>query len=285
MSGQVNASFASYQSRLASLVPSWDLKLVSNPRPIARGLSNLNFSLRYHGVDYVLRLGREGFQANPAERHAWQQLGHRLPTLVAADWRGGDLLSKRVPAPCLGEVSPSIGQLAEFLRSLHVDMPQRLSNDYRLDEFLQDKAIKLRAKGLLEKSIERRLAQLPAIHFVSEACHNDLNAWNILVSGNNPARWIALDWEWAGNYSRLFDAVNLALFFRRQVSDAREVARLCGYLDQSRYGPFEAMVERYWLREHLFAAWEVATGKYSPFLEEQLKLTASALARNSHQSA
>lgn len=277
MPDQLAASLAPYAGRLATLVPSWNLDEISDLKRIARGLSNLNFSFCYQGVGYVLRLGRDGFEANPAERQAWHCLKQRLPTLVAADWQSGDLLSERIPAPSLGQVSASTEQLAEFLRCLHAALPQRVCTSYRLDDFLKQTATKLRSTGLLKKTIEHRLAALPSISFVSEACHNDLNAWNILISEESPSRWIAVDWEWTGNYSRLFDAVNLALFFRLKISDARELARLCGYLDESRYGPFEAMVERYWLREYLFAAWEVAKGHRSAFLDAQLKLTSSAL--------
>ena len=271
------AEFAPYKARLSALVPSWNLDEVIDRGHISRGLSNLNFALDYRGVRYVLRIGREGFRANPAEQEAWKKLAKRLPRLVAADWRLGDLLTLHVPAMDLAQTSATPDKLAEFLRSLHETLPSRLCADYELDEYLCATAQSLSAMGALPDAIKARIDRLPSLEFVSEACHNDLNSWNILVPDLDPESWVALDWEWAGNHSRLFDAVNLALFLRLDISATHRVAHLCGYLNESRYGRFELIVERYWLREYLFAAMEVCRGRESPYLAEQLAVARSSL--------
>ena len=271
------AQFAPHKARLSALVPCWNLDEVVDRGHISRGLSNLNFALDYRGSRYVLRIGREGFRTNPAEPEAWKKLAGRLPRLVAADWRLGDLLTLHVPAKSLSHASPTPDKLAEFLTTLHESLPRRCCADYKLDEYLYATAKSLKAMGALPNAINARIDRLPSLDFVSEACHNDLNSWNILIPDHEPASWIALDWEWAGNHSRLFDALNLALFLGLDVSAAHQVASLCGYLDESRYGRFELMVERYWLREYLFAAMEVCRGRESPYLTEQLALTRSSL--------
>ena len=90
--------------------------------------------------------------------------------------------------------------------------------------------------------------------------------------------WIAVDWEWAGNGSRLLDAVNLTLFLGFSSEDAYRLSARCGYLDAQKYGHFEQMVERYWLREYSFATSEIAAHRDSPFLQEQVDKCLSALA-------
>lgn len=197
--------------------------------------------------------------------------------MIAANWQIGDLLSERIAAPCLGQVSKSPDELIMYLTELHRAMPGRFCANYTLDRFLNERADHLRGFNQLPASINRRLVRLPPLSFVEQACHNDLNEWNILVTKGTADRWITLDWEWAGNFSRLFDAINLALFCGFSTREAQEVASGCGYLDESRYGRFEAMAERYWLREYCFAATEAAEGRDSEFIQMQLNACLTAL--------
>ncbi|MCY4198302.1 MAG: phosphotransferase [Gammaproteobacteria bacterium] len=260
------------EARLAALVPHWNLADITDLEPLARGLSNHNVAFRYRGAAYVLRMGRADFHANPAEAEVWEGRPVSLPRLIAADWRCGDLLTARIECPCLAETKPTLDDLGEFLTTLHAALPERLCRDYPLDRIMRS------ADGL-PVWIARRVNRLQALDHVQESCHNDLNSWNILVHGDTVREWMALDWEWAGNGSRLFDAVNLALFLGFDIDDAERLAVRCGYMDTARYGPFELMVERYWLREYCFAAshLKTASNAQSTYLQAQLDTCLSAL--------
>lgn len=272
-----DANLEAIRDRIAKLIPSWNLDHISAPEPLPRGLSNQNFAFSYRESQYVLRIGRQGFSANPAECEAWSRLDHQLPRLIACNWQTGDLLSERIRAPCLAETLKTPDDLAVYLSALHQTMPARLCANYRLDSFLAEKATTLQSARLLPGAIDQRLRRLPCLTYVEESCHNDLNSWNILVTEKSPKAWITLDWEWAGNFTRLFDAVNLSLFFGLSIEQAHHVADACGYLDEARYGPFELLVERYWLREYCFAAGEVCEGRDSELIQEQLDTCLSAL--------
>ena len=241
-------------------------------------MSNQNFAFRYQESQYVLRIGREGFNANPAESQAWSSLPQQLPRLIASNWQTGDLLTEHIPAPCLAETRKSPDELATYLARLHQIMPKQLCVGYQFDCFVREKVNVLRGARVLPDAIDQRIRRISPIGYVEEACHNDLNAWNILVTSGDPKSWVTLDWEWAGNFTRLFDAINLSLFYGLSTEQASEVAERCGYLDESRYGRFELLVERYWLREYCFAAGEVAAGRDSEFIQEQLDTCLTTLA-------
>ena len=273
-----NPVLEAIQDRVSTLIPSWNPERICAIEPLRRGLSNQNFAFCYEETQYVLRIGREGFDANPAESEAWLSLSQYLPRLIACNWQTGDLLTERIAAPCLAETSKTPDELTTYLTRLHQIMPERLCVSYQLDAFISEKVKELRGHRVLPGSIDQRVRRLRPMGCVEEACHNDLNAWNILVSHGDPKAWVTLDWEWAGNFTRLFDAVNLSLFYGLNTLQAHEVADGCGYLDESRYGPFELVVERYWLREYCFAAGEVAAGRDSEYVQEQLQTCLRALA-------
>jgi thiamine kinase-like enzyme len=217
------------------------LGAAGTPAPLAGGITNRNYRVRFGECDYVLRLpGKDTALlgiSRDAERLASEaaaELGI-APAVVAADERflvtefldGTPIDSERLRG------SPEA--VAVALRAFH-DCGLRLPSRFWVPELLAGYAEVVRARGgslpasfAPTQELAARIAlALPLTEPVP--CHDDLLPANIFSLDAGPARIALVDWEYAGMGHRLFDLGNLAV--NNEFDDAADRALLEAYFGQ-----------------------------------------------------
>jgi aminoglycoside phosphotransferase (APT) family kinase protein len=177
------------------LVPDWtDDELFSDWTYLEGGYSNDNYAFLQNAERFVLRIPRG--HPTPAAWHKELDWYKRLstetglkPIAFSADtgqmitpWVSGTLLVDSWKKDQL-HPQPSdsvLSRLSLYLKTLHSQLP----------------------------STDNRYSSSMAVGNGSHVtCHNDLNPWNIIVTGED--RWVTLDWEWVGLNDPIFDIISL----------------------------------------------------------------------------
>ncbi|HEY2259378.1 MAG TPA: phosphotransferase [Solirubrobacteraceae bacterium] len=214
--------------------------LDGEPVPLAGGITNHNFRVRFGGRDTVLRLpGKETALlgiSRDAERLAAERAAELgiAPALLDAGEdhlvceliEGGPIDGARLRA------RPQ--SAARALRAFHdcgLQLPARFWVPDLLDryaEIVAERGGHLSAAYAQARSLARRVADaLPLSDPV--ACHDDLLPGNILARDREPDRAVLVDWEYAGMGHRMFDLGNLAV--NNEFDEAAEDRLLGAYFE------------------------------------------------------
>jgi thiamine kinase-like enzyme len=231
------------------------------PVPIAGGITNRNWRVRFGGRDCVLRLpgrdtellgiDREIERANTAAAAA-VGVG---PEVVAFLPELGCLVTAWIPGrPVSAEElrGPLLGAAATALRAIHAGPP--VPGSFSPFQRSRDSAREAVARGArLPKGharvaaaadeIESALAGRPAV-----PCHDDLLTANWVLEGD---RLRIVDWEYAGMGDPAFDLGNFA--GHHDLDAAAEVALLTAYLGEP---PTGAQLAAMRLMRLMAAFWE-----------------------------
>ena len=207
------------------------------PVPIAGGITNRNWRVRFAGRDCVLRLpgrntellgiDREVERANTAAAAA-VGVG---PEVVAFVPELGCLLTAWIPGRTVSAEElrgPLLGAVATALRTVHDGPP--VPGSFSPFQRTRDYAREAVARGArlpdghdrvaaAAEEIEDALAGRPTV-----PCHDDLLTANWLFDGE---RLRIVDWEYAGMGDRAFDLGNFA--GHHELDAAAEVALLTAY--------------------------------------------------------
>ena len=258
---------------ILSLHPDWEAEGLGSFEYLAGGYSNDNYSFRYHGTRFVLRLpGRpRPFIDRELECAFYRAPGDVLvPEVEAFEPRTGIMITRwqRGTRLCDEVVDPAL--LVPFVRKLHGSLspcPRRYD------------PVALARQQLAIGSPERKIRELadrlewkpPRV----TTCHNDLNPWNIICS--EAGDWITLDWEWLGDNDPLFDLVTLHQGLSLDDTLLQDLAEelLGAPQPQRRVGDCLAA---FWLREYAWAHAEIEGGNDRPEIHEQLRVSAERLA-------
>ncbi len=248
------------------LMPEWRGVAVQVLSRLPGGYSHNNYRLRTGDNEFVLRIPRSSSRAQRAFEHQWwQSLPEGLsPQLIRYDPQTGIMLTSWLEGDLLVHMKPARNQVCRYLKRLHQQMPKagrRYDLLALLDQWLPvDVPPAVTSAYTLFKGARRP-------H--SGSCHNDLNAWNIICSGD---RWFTIDWEMAAENDPLFDVVALAFGLGRSTRWAKQ---LCSdYLGEPvSNARFDANRVGFWLREYAWAENQIAEGNDRTEIIEQ-RLTA-----------
>jgi thiamine kinase-like enzyme len=194
----------------------------SGPTPLAGGITNRNFRIRFGDRECVLRLpgkdtGLLGIDRE-AERLASEQASRLgiAPALVAAG--DGYLVTEYLDAEPIdtARLQAAPGSAALALRAFH-DSGLQLPTAFWVPDLLEEyERIVADRGGRLPSSYDdvRALTQRIATALPLEdpvACHDDLLPGNVLALRSEPGHALLVDWEYAGMGHRMFDLGNLAV--------------------------------------------------------------------------
>lgn len=261
------------------------------PRPLAGGITNTNFTVNDRGRRYVVRIGddipvhhvsRKAELAAARAAHAAgiaPEILHAEPGALVMPWIEGRTLTP-------GDVRDPgmLGRIVPLLRRCHAEVGRRLEGPaplFWVFHVCRDYA------RTLERGRCRMLSELPRLMAINDRLedlvgevrlvfgHNDLLAANILDDGQR--LWL-LDWEYAGFNSPLFDLGGLAS--NSELPPEQEELLLQAYFDgnvtpdlRRRYA---AMRCASLLRE---AMWSMASELHSTIDFDYVGYTAENLAR------
>ncbi len=263
----------SINEAIATLAPEWQLDAIENIEFLAGGYSNSNYSVRYAGREYVVRVpGRVQPFVDRAHEQAWLE---NLPLnigaeVIAFDRQTGAMLSRWVEGTLLvdwwGSLQPSQepSLLVSFLVDLHSQLPDA-GRIYDLEALVD-------AYGVSE------FRPLLANGSVT-TCHNDLNPWNIIVTEDG---WTTLDWEFVGNNDPIFDLVSLHQGLELPEDELLDLVRLYMHtrepeLDADPKARLAACLHNYWLREYGWAVDQLARGSEREEVKDQRSMALKKL--------
>jgi thiamine kinase-like enzyme len=209
----------------------------SDPEPLAGGITNRNYRIRFNSQDSVLRLaGKDTSLLGIDRRTEWQANGIaaelKIAPRVLASGEGWLVTEYVAGTPCdVAAVKAAVGPIGEALRHFH-DCGAELPIRFWVPELLDDYAHVVRERGgeVPEAygqavTLANRIAErLPLTEPVP--CHNDLLPANVLRAAEG--RIMMVDWEYAGMGHRFFDLGNLAA--GAEFGPAEEERLLTAYL-------------------------------------------------------
>jgi thiamine kinase-like enzyme len=209
------------------------------PEPLAGGITNRNFKVRFGERDYVVRIPGKDTALLGISREAERIAGEaaaalRIGPAVAAaeqDCLVTDYLHCTIIS--VPDLQADPAPAARALRAFHesgIELPARFWVPELLDSYA---AIVARRGGTLPAAyaptaaLADRIAEaLPLDDPVP--CHDDLLPANILVSADR--RLALVDWEYAGLGHRYFDLGNLAV--NNEFDDGAEERLLAAYFGE-----------------------------------------------------
>jgi len=248
----------SLRQRVLALMPAWRNREVGDFEFLAGGYANHNFRFRCDDESYVLRqpLADQSCFDRELEAAFYQQLnipaGIATAPLIAFDSSTGEMISRWLEGALLIDVQPSPSELVNFVRQLHMDMPDggRSYDPVALSrEFL--------SHGTPDPDVARLAAQLRWNPAAQAPCHNDLNPWNVIV--NPQAGWVTLDWEWFGNNDPIFDLVTLHQGLEYDDALLPSLAQALTSSEQIDKRVTDCLTA-FWLREYAWAHAELTKG-------------------------
>jgi thiamine kinase-like enzyme len=194
--------------------------LEGDPRPLAGGITNRNYRVRFGGEELVLRLCDNGAEVLGIDRTTEEIASRRaaaeriapavvafladVPALVTRWLAGGDLTPEEVRSPAV------LGQIAELLRRLHNSSALPTSFDvFRIVERQRELAATVPSSYADVLALAGRIeSSLTGPEHEPVPCHNDLLTANFVRDGQ---RVCIVDWEYAGMNDRYFDLGNLSV--------------------------------------------------------------------------
>jgi thiamine kinase-like enzyme len=257
---------ARIRARVASLLPGSTPDSIAALRYLEGGYSNSNWRFEHAGEAFVVRIphARQAHTDPNAEVALIADLPRDLvPEVVAFDPDDGTLITRWVDGELLAAVTaPPATTLAGQLHRIHTALPP-LRRVY--DPLATARA--WLADGHPPRWIEAlaRTSWRPA---AIVTCHNDLNAWNLIVT--TAGSWVVLDWETAGANDPLFDLATLG--FGVGLDDGaftQLAARFVGAPVE--HDRLERCTIAYWLREYAFAFASRAAGIRRAEIDAQLE--------------
>ena len=275
------AHAAAARAALARLLPAWTG--IAEVEFLPGGYSNDNFRFSYDGTAYVLRI--------PLREQPFVDRGHEAawyaglpPSMgvqpVAFDAATGLMVTPWVEGELLVDVfrPQDEGQLPAYLHQLHSALPDT-ERVYALPELIT----RYLDGGTGALPATARAALSAAGEAATVTCHNDLNPWNIMVTGTG---WVTLDWEFVGRNDPLFDLVNLHQGLELPPDNlaglAREYLMLSNDASVDDPAATAARLQQafvlYWLREYSWARYQLSVGNVRPEIEEQVRLAWTRLA-------
>lgn len=202
--------------------------LESEPQPLADGITNRNYRVRFGGTDHVVRMcGPEtallGIDRT-AERAA-VDAAHAAgvgPAVTAFLIDDGCLVTAFVEARSLepADVREHIARIAAALHAVHGAAHLGVGfSPFRIGERYRE--LTLRRSGALpeacvEATVAARRIEAALPPFKPALCHNDLLPANLLDDGER--LWI-IDWEYAGMGDPFFDLGNLSAMNGFDIAD------------------------------------------------------------------
>lgn len=203
----------------------------SQPEPLAGGITNRNYRLRWGGRDCVLRLPGKETALLGIDRRAELEATRAAadagvgPEVLAFDPGLGCLVTAWIEAAPAADVRAHVGELADLLRRIHAgpELPARFDS---LGVGAAYARLVRERGGVVPETGEALLAAVARITFGREPvpCHNDLLGANVLDDGQR--LWI-VDWDYAGMGDPYFDLANLSV--NNGFSEADEEALLAAY--------------------------------------------------------
>ncbi len=265
------AQMARLPELITTVMPAWQSAEIADAQYLEGGYSNLNFAFRRQQQRYVIRLpvNRQPFVDRRHEFNWYQHLPGRLGVQpVALDVASGIMISPWVEGPLLVDAWHTLGldDLAAYLADLHARLP--------------DPQRRYEVPGICRALSATAGAPPPApADSPREACHNDLNPWNIVIGERG---WITLDWEFAGSNDPLFDLVNL---HQGLALENRALPELADLYFAQRGRPRPAALQQrlqwayqaFWQRELCWAEYQLARGNNRDEIQQQLLDARSAL--------
>jgi aminoglycoside phosphotransferase (APT) family kinase protein len=232
------------------------------------GYTNRNFRLRIADQDLVLRIvnpahtmpGVDRARERAVLKGAAKEVGPRLEAFALPE---GHMLTRFVGGKPLDAARPPPARLASYLARLHATLG-RLPTAYALDEVLRGYVALAQEHGSpVTASVARAVERFSWRPALVVPCHNDLNPWNVIVTGDDPTKWVTLDWEVAGMGDPWFDLIVMIEGIALPAADERIVIE--GYaIETGRRAPDESDWARlrraFLLREHLWAHAQCALG-------------------------
>jgi thiamine kinase-like enzyme len=190
------------------------------PQPLAGGITNHNFRVRFAGRECVVRVTGSATELLGIDRHAERAAGEAAaelgiaPAVVAAG--SGYLVTQFLDCRpgTARELRAAPEEAARALRQFH-DCGLELGHRFWVPELLEEYAQVVEARGEtvpadyeLARSTAQRIAEvLPLLD--PRPCHDDLLPANLLRDREGGV--MLVDWEYAGMGHRLFDLGNLAV--------------------------------------------------------------------------
>jgi thiamine kinase-like enzyme len=261
------------------------------PRPLAGGITNRNYRLRWGGRETVLRLPGRETQLLGIDRRAELEATCAAaaagvgPEVLAFEPRLGCLVTAWIEAAPAGDVRGRIPELARLLRAIHAgpELPARFDS---LGVGVAYARLVRERGGAVPVAAQRLLglaARLRAVFSGPEhddvPCHNDLLGANVLDDGRR--LWI-VDWDYAGMGDRFFDLGNLSV--NNDFSEADDEALLEAYSGACTSARFAALRLMRIVSDLREGMWGVLQGAISDlefdfggYADEHLRRGAAAL--------
>lgn len=254
---------------LSALMPAWDPNKVSDLAYLSGGYSNVNYALDYEDKRFVLRVPQviQPFVDREHELRWYQQLPADIGVKpLALDANTGAMLTPWVAGELLADVRPgfSLSTLASYLRNLHHSLPNA-DRVYDLEQ--------ISAAYWSDGAPPTSPRNPPSSILIN--CHNDLNPWNVIVTGDS---WITLDWEFVGQNDPLFDLV--ALHHGLELPGEELVTFATLYLEHAPVNLDERLYDvqvAYWVRELGWAHFQISKGNDRDEICTQLENASRAL--------
>ena len=231
------------------LMPAWCRDRIERVSYLEGGYANDNYRFEYGGEAFVVRIVRGPGRPRDAEIRFLEL--PIAPSIVAADPVRGDLITRWIEGTLLAQAPAEPHEAAMYLRELHDTVPRGIRR-YDAVQVVWDYVSVASVSAVAARALRRLDWSIAEI----AGCHNDLNPWNVIRSGQS---WRTLDWEFAGDNDPLFDLVGLA-YGMAYGEDAFD-ALVAGYY-ADRPGDARLVSTRilYQLREHAWARAQMRMG-------------------------
>lgn len=231
------------------LMPAWRAGRIGRITYLTGGYANDNYQFEYDGETFVVRVVRRPSMPRDAEMRYLEL--PIAPRVIAADRQRGDLITCWIEGTLLADSPAEPDEAASYVKELHDTVPRGIRR-YDPIGIVRDYARDAPLSGVAAIVLRRIDWQLEA----TAGCHNDLNPWNVIRSGES---WRTLDWEFAGDNDPLFDVVGLG--HGMEYGDDALDALAAGYY-RDRPGDGRLLETRilYQLREHAWAVRQVRIG-------------------------
>ena len=270
--GRVSPAMNEQEAQAAAvaraLMPTWRERAIDAIDYVPSGYNNRNYRVVVDGRVHALRIARQ--PPPPGERDYLAIAA--APQVVAHDAERGHLMTLWIDGPTFADAPPAPAEAGAYLAALHRQIPTGV-RDY---DVLAEVNSLLGAAGGADPALAALVRELRWTPKIRTGCHNDLNPWNVVRGATGPR---TLDWEMAGDNDPMFDVVNLGIGLGWLFADV-EACR-AAYQSAGGNAPADARHLRetatvFFLREHAWAAAQIATGNDRKEIRTQAKIMRQA---------